>query len=135
MDRKEFLSSLGFSAASLMITSCLGSCKKSGTNAPTVDFTIDISQSPYDVLVIVGNAVSKDGVIIAKTLAGDIIAVAQACTHEGINVTFQANNNRFYCSGHGATFSTTGAVTKGPASSPLKQYTVTVNGNLIRING
>lgn len=135
MDRKEFLASLGFSAASLMIASCMGGCTKSSANAPTVDFTIDISQAPYNVLATPGNAVSKDGVIIAKTLSGDIVAVSQACTHEGINVSFQANNNRFYCGGHGATFSTTGAVTKGPATSALKQYTVTVNGNSIRING
>ena len=134
MDRKEFLASLGFSATSLMIASCLGGCEKKSASAPSVDFTIDISQAPYNVLATAGNAVSKDGVIIAKT-TDDIIAVSQACTHEGINVTFQANNDRFYCSGHGATFSTTGAVTNGPASSPLKQYTVTVNGNLIRING
>ena len=135
MDRKEFLSSLGFSAASLMIASCLGGCEKKSVSAPSVDFTIDISQAPYNVLATAGNAVSKDGVIIAKTMNGDIIAVSQACTHEGINVTFQANNDRFYCSGHGATFSTSGAVTKGPANSALKQYTVTINGNLIRING
>ncbi len=36
---------------------------------------------------------------------------------------------------HAANFSSTGAVTGGPANSPLKQYTVTVTGNTVRING
>ena len=45
----------------------------------------------------------------------------------------QANNNRFYCSGHGSLFSTTGAVLNGPAAAPLKQYKTTRTGNNLRI--
>jgi len=133
MERKDFLKAIGVGAGTIFIASCLGSCKNE--NTPNVDFTIDLTQPAYAALNTPGGYVYANGVIIAKTTAGDIIAVSQACTHEGVTITFQNNNNRFYCPRHGATFSTNGAVTNGPASSSLKQYTVTVNGNQVRING
>jgi cytochrome b6-f complex iron-sulfur subunit len=129
MDRKEFLSLLGFSSGALVVASCMQSCKKDdhNTTAPTnIDFTIDISQNPYTALATAGNYIYKDGVIVAKTEAGNIIAVSQACTHEGTSVTFiSGTNNHFHCPNHGATFNTSGAVTQGPANTALKQYTVT----------
>lgn len=133
MERKDFLKALGLGAGTILMGACLGGCKND--NAPSVDFTIDLSQSQYAALNSPGGYVYANGVIIAKTTTGDIIAVSQACTHEGVTVTFQNNNNRFYCPRHGATFSTNGTVTGGPANSSLKQYTVTVTGNMVRING
>jgi cytochrome b6-f complex iron-sulfur subunit len=135
MDRKEFLSALGFSAASIALSACLGGCKNESPSGPTVDFTIDITNPAYVALGTAGGYVYVNGVIVAKTTSGAIIAVSQACTHEGATVEYQGNNNRFYCPRHGATFNTTGGVTAGPASTALKQYTVTVNGNNVRING
>lgn len=135
MDRKEFLTALGFSAASIALTACLGGCKNETPAGPTVDFTIDITQPAYSALANAGGYVYANGVIIAKTTFGSIIAVSQACTHEGAAVQYQGNNNRFYCPRHGATFNTTGGVTGGPTSTPLKQYTVTVTGNMVRVNG
>lgn len=133
MERKDFLKALGIGAGTILMGACVGGCKND--NAPNVDFTIDLTQPQYAALNTPGGYVYANGIIIAKTTAGDIIAVSQACTHEGVTVTFQNNNNRFYCPRHGATFSTTGAVTGGPANSSLKQYTVTISGNSVRING
>jgi cytochrome b6-f complex iron-sulfur subunit len=133
MDRKEFLSLLGVSSGALILTHCMGSCKNS-ESAPNVDFTIDISTPQFAALNNVGGSASYNGVVIAKT-AGGYVAVAQACTHEGAAVNYQSSQNRFYCPRHGATFSTTGAVTGGPANSPLKQYTCTLTGTLLRVNG
>jgi cytochrome b6-f complex iron-sulfur subunit len=134
MDRKTFLSSLGLSAASLVMASCLGSCKNE-TPAPTVDFTIDLTDPAYAALNAPGGYVYLNGVIIAKTTNGNIVAVSQACTHEGAAVQYQSNNNQFYCPRHGAAFGTSGNVTNGPASSALKMYTVTINGTSVRISG
>ncbi len=136
MDRKNFLSTLGLSSASLLAAACLGSCsKETVASAPTVDFTIDISQSQYAALTAPGGYVYSNGIIIATTSTGQIIAVSQTCTHQGATVVFQNTNTDFYCPRHGALFSASGAVTAGPASSNLKQYTVTVNGNLVRVHG
>ena len=133
MDRKDFLSTLGFSAASLVIASCMGGCSKE--SAAVVDFTIDISLPAYAALNAPGGYIYSNGVIVAKTSTGSTIAVSQACTHESAAVQYQNSSSRFYCPRHGATFSTTGAVTRGPASTALKQYTVTITGTNVRVNG
>ncbi len=138
MDRKAFLSAIGASTGALVLSACLGGCKKSSpgsSNAPSVDFTIDLSQPAYAALQTAGGYVYANGVIIAKTLAGSIIAISEACSHEGATIVYQAGNDRFFCPRHGATYSDTGTVTQGPAQSSLKQYTVTVNGTSVRING
>ncbi len=143
MDRKEFLSSIGLSAAALLLAPCLGGCKKESANPggnpgggnppPAVDFTIDLAQNPA--LNNPGGFIYRNGIIIAKTTAGNLIAVSQTCTHQGGTVAFRSANNDFLCSNHGARFSTSGSVLQGPATAPLRQYTVAVNGNQVRITG
>ncbi len=137
MDRKEFLSMLGFSASALTIAACMGSCTKEGgsTVAPTVDFTLDLTQSANAALNTNGGYVYSNGVIVAKTTSGTIIAVSASCTHQGTTVQYQSANNRFYCPNHGATYSNSGSVTQGPATASLKQYTVTVTGNMVNVKG
>ena len=140
MDRKSFLSSLGLSAGTVLVASCLGGCSKpdspgNASTPATVDFTLDLSQPANTTLRTAGGYLYSNGVIVAKTLAGDIIAVSQVCTHQGVSVQFVGSNNSFFCPGHGAGFSTSGAVINGPATTSLKKYTVTVTGNSVRVNG
>lgn len=143
MERKDFIEKVGMSGAAILVMGCFGSCSKSsgtGTTAPTnpnkpVDFTINITAAPYNVLQNAGgfyvdNATS---VIIAKTSAGALIAVSSLCTHQAVTIEFQNGSNRFYCSGHGSTFSTAGAVTTGPATTALKVYKTSLSGSLLRI--
>lgn len=137
MDRKEFLSLLGFGSASVALASCLGGCSKnvsSGTTAPsTIDFTLDLSQSANAALLGNGGYVYNSGVIVARTMAGAYIAVQQVCTHESVAITYQGSNQRFYCDGHGATFSESGAVTGGPAPRALKTYNTSLTANSLRV--
>ncbi len=139
MDRKEFLSALGLTSGALIVTSCLAACKKdtgsSNVTAPNVDFTLDISQPANAALNNPGGYIYSNGVIVAKTTSGNIIAVSQSCTHQGVDVVYTRENNQFYCPSHGAGFSSTGAVTNGPANTALKLYSVTVAGNKVRVNG
>ncbi len=137
MDRKEFLSLLGFSSASLALGSCLEGCSKnvsSGTTAPNnVDFTLDLSQPANAALLTNGSYVYNSGVLVARTTKGAYIAVRQVCTHENVSVIYQGNNQRFYCSGHGATFNEAGAVLGGPAPRALKTYNTSLTANSPRV--
>lgn len=138
MDRKEFLSLLGLGAGAAVLTTCLGGCSKSSNGSSSVapstaDFTLDLSQAANAALLNNGGYLYHDGIIVAKTQAGNYIAVQQVCTHENVSVIYQAKNQRFYCSGHGATFSETGVVTGGPAPRDLKQYNTSLNGSNLRI--
>lgn len=137
MDRKEFLSLLGFGSASVALASCLAGCSKnvsSGTTAPSgVDFTLDLSQTANAALQTNGGFIYNSGVLVARTIAGAYIAVQQVCTHESVTITYQGTNHRFYCDGHGATFSESGAVTGGPAPRALTTYNTSLTGNMLRV--
>ena len=130
MNRKEFLSLVGIGTTGAFVASCLSACKKENNN---IDFTLDLSSSANAALTTNGGYLISQGVIVAKTNAGDYIAVSAACTHEGVNVQFQLANNRFHCPAHGANFTTTGTVQNGPANSPLTQYNTSLSGNTLRV--
>jgi cytochrome b6-f complex iron-sulfur subunit len=148
MERKDFIEQVGLSAASILIFGCMQGCSKSDSPAPTpptgttnpppvkaIDFTINITTNPYTSLNTAGGFyVDKtNNIIIARTLTNEFIAVSSLCTHQQVTLDYQASDNRFYCSGHGSLFSTTGAVLTGPAASALKQYKTTLTGNSLRI--
>jgi cytochrome b6-f complex iron-sulfur subunit len=131
MNRKEFLSLVGIGATGVFVTSCLSACKKEkNTN---IDFTLDLSSSANSALAANGGYIISQGVIVAKTSAGEYIAVSAACTHEGVNVQFQSSSNRFHCPSHGANFNTNGTVQNGPANSPLSKYNTSLSGNMLRV--
>ena len=144
MERKDFIEQVGLSGAAILIFGCMQGCSKSdGTttnnngnnNNATVDFTIDISKSPYDALKNIGGFYvdPATNIIIVKTTASEIIAVSSICTHQQASITYQANNNRFYCAAHGSVFATTGAVTTGPATTALKKYQTSLTGTVLRV--
>ncbi len=130
ISRKDFLLSLGLGGASLMAV--LASCKNADSVAPS-GVSVDISTTIKNV----GDYTYSSGVIIARVSAGStaasFVALSKACTHEGTAVTYQGNGV-FYCPNHGAQFSTTGSVTRGPASSSLSKYTVTITGSTLTIS-
>jgi cytochrome b6-f complex iron-sulfur subunit len=149
MERKDFIEQVGLSGAAILIFGCMQSCSKSdgpstntnngagsgGNNTSTVDFSIDISKSPYDALKNIGGFYvdTVTNIIIVKTTASEIIAVSAICTHQQSSITYQANNNRLYCAAHGSVFTTTGAVTTGPATTALKKYQTSLTGTILRV--
>lgn len=96
-------------------------------------FYFGLSQSVNAALLTNGGYVYNSGVIVAKTMAGAYIAVQQVCTHESVTITYQGSNHRFYCDGHGATFSESGAVTGGPAPRALQMYNTSLTANSLRV--
>jgi cytochrome b6-f complex iron-sulfur subunit len=132
MDRKEFLERMGIA---ITIPFCLGamqSCNQSNPiPAPTnVDFTIDVSSGALSQN---GGYVAKSGLIVARTLSGEFLAVSAACTHEGTSVQYRASQNNFICPSHGATFSSNGKVTNGPAKKSLAVYNTQLTGTTLRV--
>src|SRR4051812_38589947 len=119
MTRKEFIAQVGITALTLPV--CLGMLSGcSGQNpvpVPTnVDFTLDVSSGN---LSRDGGYTIKNGVIVARVSPGSFLAVSAACTHEGTNVQYISSRKDFECPSHGATFSSDGKVTQGPARAAL----------------
>ncbi len=134
MNRKQFLSEMGFGAAGLILFTCTGGCSKTGaTPANLKDFTVDLNAAGSLALGSPGGFIYSNGIIIAKTLAGNFIAVSQACTHEGITVTYDSSADHFYCPAHGSVFSDSGTVVNGPANQALQQFKTSLNGAALRV--
>ena len=139
MNRKKFIEKtvtligLGAVSGSILL---LESCSKQNItpSGPTVNFDIDLKTNTYQTLNTSGNYIYKNGVIVANTSSG-FIALAKACTHQGCTVSYNSISNNFPCPCHGASFDENGAVLGGPTSTPLKEYSVTKNGNILTIKG
>lgn len=139
MERRLFLQLLGVTAAAAC-AGCLASCSKSGNNlSPSGNpnpsaVSIDLNSQ----LLHVGDYVVSNGIIIARLASGntpaDFTALSAFCTHQGTIISYVAIENLFYCPAHGSEFSTNGAVLRGPAASPLKQYTVQINNNILTVS-
>ncbi|MFS2187434.1 ubiquinol-cytochrome c reductase iron-sulfur subunit [Mucilaginibacter sp. Mucisp84] len=139
MDRKEFLSIAGITAASFALINCMGCSKKSdnasaGITGPTgVDFTLDLSLSANSALLVNGGYLASKGVIVAKTTTGSYIAVQQSCTHESYPLIYQSSERQFFCNNHGSAFSEAGVVKNSPANRNLTVYQTTLTGTSLRI--
>ncbi|MGH3147502.1 MAG: ubiquinol-cytochrome c reductase iron-sulfur subunit, partial [Rubrobacter sp.] len=76
----------------------------------------------------------KDGgqpAVLVHLQSGDFVAYSAVCTHQGCTVAF--NNDQFACPCHGSIFdpANSAAVVTGPATSPLPEIPVTVEGGQI----
>jgi cytochrome b6-f complex iron-sulfur subunit len=140
MDRKEFFkksAALAFVAAGGAIF--LEACQKSNSSpatssAPTVDFTIDISKSPYTALQTNGNYLYDNNIIIARDNGGNFIALYDVCTHAGCTIQFNGTS-QFPCPCHGSVFNSSGGVVNGPATTGVKKYNTSLAGTMLRIYG
>jgi cytochrome b6-f complex iron-sulfur subunit len=71
------------------------------------------------------------GVMISRTTKG-LIALAPVCTHAGCAPKYAGAAQQFICPCHNARFANDGAVTNGPARTPLSRYAITLkNGRVI----
>lgn len=135
--RHEFLKSLGLKGASLLAVYCgassLSSCtNESVTPASSVDLTLDLTSATYSKLNTVGNYVIANGIVVARISSTAFAAVTQVCSHENkANVIYSGGG--FYCTQHGATFSTTGAGTNANGSKGIKAYQTTLSGTNLRV--
>jgi len=75
--------------------------------------------------------VSAVDAIVINVGAG-FVALSKTCTHSGCGLARYNNGTSLLeCDCHGSRFSTSGQVTTGPATAPLRNYPVTVNGGVI----
>lgn len=125
---------MGATAGGVLFASCFSACKKSSdTGTKPLSFTLDLNDSANAALKTNGGYLVSNGVIVAKTLSGNYIAVAAACTHQGTTVQYDSSGNRFHCPNHGSNFTTTGAVINGPATTALQQYNTELTGSSLRV--
>ncbi len=141
MERRDFLGSLSAPVLAACAV-CMGACSKSGDGGSTggvgggsANFTVDLNSS----ITAIGSSLVQSGVIVVRLAAGNVpssfTAVQVACTHEGTAINYNSAQTKFICPNHGSTFTTSGAVTLGPATNNLKVYNVAITGSVMTVSG
>lgn len=165
MERKQFLNLVGISVGAVILQNCLSGCSKASDPAPavippvtppsgggtttvsgltgnnsiakgTIDFTLDITDKNFSDLAANGKALVSGDIIVARTKAGDFLALAKACTHQGTTVDYVADTNIFNCSNHSSQFNADGSVKNAPATAALKSYKTSfdLKTNILKIS-
>jgi cytochrome b6-f complex iron-sulfur subunit len=109
---------------------------------PTVSGTLNGNKVTIDISS--GSALVQNGfafvqysggsLLAARTSGGVYYAMTAICPHQECIINqYDSGSKEFVCQCHGSTFSVTGAVTNGPASSALRQYQTSVIGNQLII--
>jgi cytochrome b6-f complex iron-sulfur subunit len=131
VSRRDFLRRAALAAGAIALAACgAGGGDVTGiSSGPLPGGPATFKVSDYAGLATVGQPVElKDGngrgIGVAAVRTGDatFLALGMACTHQGTKVNISGQS--FSCPNHGAQFSNTGAVTRGPASQPLYRHDV-----------
>jgi nitrite reductase/ring-hydroxylating ferredoxin subunit len=132
MERREFLEKLGIGAAFVITSACMQSCSKDSTSP--VDFTLNLDDVANANLKTNGGYVVSNSTVVARTLAGDYVAVPLKCSHEGLNqVTYRKSSDTFFCTAHSAEFSLTGSGLNSNGKGGLALYKTTLTGTSLRV--
>ncbi len=139
IDRRDFLQkSLLLAGGTVGASWLLSACGKSSTSAaasgPSVNFTIDLSSTQYKSLKTKGSYVYVNTTIVACDASGNYVALYSVCPHAGCDIIFDGSS-QFPCPCHGSIFDESGNVVQGPASSGVRKYTCTLNGNILTVAG
>ena len=139
MKRRDALQRIVLASGTvLVIPAALLSCSEEGDmdaggNNGNNDLVINMDESAYSGLKNEGGFIVDSGIIIANSDGDNYVALSSICTHQACTVGYSVQNNNFPCPCHGSVFNSNGSVANGPATQPLKQYTVTRDGNILTI--
>jgi Rieske Fe-S protein len=121
LNRRRFLSVTGSSAGVVVGAGAIPACNQSISPPAGPVEAGNVSALSAGSLMLLSN------VIVARDDMG-VYAMSRACTHQGcaIDDTSSGVAGGFHCPCHGSAFDGNGAVTHGPAASPLQHYAVTI---------
>jgi cytochrome b6-f complex iron-sulfur subunit len=125
-----------------LINACSSDDGDSNPASPSnedTNLTVDISASSNLALQNVGgiialgaNSIDDKGLFLVRRTESEVDVFSRECTHQSCVVS-PFNGEVATCDCHGSQFSTTGKVLNGPANSPLRSYSASLDGNIITI--
>jgi len=122
INRRALLVRAGQSAGLAMFLTALPACGNPTGSPPTGPVTVgNVSALQIGTLLVMSN------VVVARDANG-VYAMSAVCTHAGclLDDSNSTIASGLSCPCHGSTFDGSGAVTGGPARSPLQHYAVTI---------
>jgi cytochrome b6-f complex iron-sulfur subunit len=122
LNRRKLLSLAGTSAGLMIVGAALPGCgnpKGSPPTGPVMAGNISALQ--------IGTMLVMSNIVVARDANG-IYAMSAVCTHAGclLDGSNDAIARGLSCPCHGSAFDGNGAVTQGPAGTPLQHYAVTI---------
>lgn len=89
--------------------------------------------STADVPVGGGTIFGDEQVVVTQPAEGDFKAFSSVCTHQGCQVG-KVENGQILCPCHGSAFAVDdGSVTTGPATAPLEEVAIAIDGDQITL--
>ena len=113
------------SAASSAASDASSAASSAASNATTLASTSEIPVGG-------GKIFEKEKVVVTQPTNGEFKALTAVCTHQGCLVT-EVNGGTISCPCHGSTFGLDGSVTNGPATEPLTEVPISVEGTSITL--
>lgn len=140
INRRNFLCGALLTALGTTTASVESAVAATGVK-PLANGSVEVTPSAIKALGKVGGValigeVNGAPAALVRTGAKRYAALDLRCTHAGITV--KPEGSGFYCApqegGHGSAFTRTGAVSKGPADSPLNKFKVVVKGKKLVVS-
>jgi len=121
ISRRHLLSIAGASTGLLIVTAVPGCGNPTGTPPTGAVAAGNVSA------LSVGTMRTMSEVVVGRDAKG-VYAMSAICTHAGCYLDDSSGTVAagLYCGCHGSSFDGNGAVTNGPARSPLQHYAVTI---------
>ncbi|MEU9091661.1 Rieske (2Fe-2S) protein [Streptomyces sp. NPDC048428] len=137
--RRAVVTAAGAVSVAAVLTACGSSNESAGSGVvkqaddggdggggPVLARTADIPEGG-------GKVFAEQGVVVTQPAAGEFKAFSSKCTHAGCAVS-SVSDGAINCPCHGSKFDVaTGAVTTGPATTPLPAAAITVEGDAISL--
>ena len=145
VNRRELLKRLGVGLALLSVSAVAfadpdeqsdgdDDGKRSGSNTAFGKGIVDLGPVNSFKLGAVVDKSAQAGAIVTRSQQG-LIALVPICTHQGCNTHYSSATAEFICPCHGARFALNGgAVTAGPARTPLSRYALSVKNGRVLID-
>ncbi len=143
MNRKDFIRSCGLGCIGAIVTpAILQSC--AGTkyfNAPIEGSELVLPLSSFEIskegvtqyrkYIVAENELLQFPIYIYRHDKDNYQALWMQCTHQGTEL--HAFGDKLQCPAHGSEFNSTGNVSNGPASDPLRSFTITLSDTHLKI--
>lgn len=139
MERRKFFRDFAVGgslllSAPMIFNSCANDPAEDDPNKDPAGITVDLNDAAFASLKTVGGFAYKGDIIIIRTSDSVYIALSKVCTHQGCTVKYNSSSNNLPCPCHGSLYNINGSVINGPAPNPLKNYDVSLSGNILTIS-
>ena len=139
MERRKFFRDFAVGgnlllSAPMIFNSCADDSSEGDPINDPSGITVDLNDAAFANLKTVGGFAYKGDIIIIRTSNSVYIALSKVCTHQGCTVTYNSSNNNLPCPCHGSLYNINGTVINGPAPNALKNYNVSLSGNILTIS-